>query len=80
MEDGIIGAQTDYRVSPDLVEEYEFEHMLRKSLNDSWGVVLKDTPIAANDSVLVSSLCDCLRQLLFTQAERTNAADERAIL
>ncbi len=54
MEDGIIGAQTDYRVSPDLVEEYEFEHMLRKSLNDSWGVVLKDTPIAANDSVLVS--------------------------
>ncbi len=54
MEDGIIGAQTDYRVSPDLVEEYEFEHMLRKSLNDSWGVVLKDAPIAANDSVLVS--------------------------
>jgi thiol-disulfide isomerase/thioredoxin len=54
MEDGIVGAQTDYRVSPDLVEDYEFEHMLRKSLNDSWGVVLKDTPIAANDSVLVS--------------------------
>lgn len=51
MEDGIVGAQTDYRVSPDLVEDYEFEHMLRKSLNDSWGVVLKDSPIAANDSV-----------------------------
>jgi len=56
MEDGIIGPQTDYRVSPDLIEEYEFEHMLRKSLNDSWGVVLKDAPIAANDSVLVSYL------------------------
>jgi thiol-disulfide isomerase/thioredoxin len=54
IEDGIIGAQTDYRVSPDLVEEYEFEHMLRMSLNDSWGAVLKDPPIAASDSIMIS--------------------------
>jgi hypothetical protein len=39
MEDGVIGAQTDYRVSPDLVEDYEFDHMLRMSLNDCWGVM-----------------------------------------
>ncbi len=54
MEDGVIGAQTDYRVSPDLIEEYDFEHMLRLSLNDSWGTIIKEAPVAANDSTQLS--------------------------
>jgi thiol-disulfide isomerase/thioredoxin len=54
IEDGIVGAQTDYRFSPDLIEDYDFEHMLRGSLNGSWGEVLKNGPIAVNDSAKVS--------------------------
>ena len=54
MEDSIIGPQRDYLLSPDLVPNYVFMHMLRGSLNGSWGVTAKNTPIAVNDSMNVS--------------------------
>ena len=53
-EDGIVGHQKDYTKNPDLVEDYDFERMLRADINGPWGSSLKNTPIAANDSVKVS--------------------------
>ncbi|MEI8138218.1 MAG: Omp28 family outer membrane lipoprotein [Bacteroidota bacterium] len=53
-EDSIIGKQKDYTKNPDVVDDYEFKHMLRGSINGSWGANLKSTPIKYNDSVLVS--------------------------
>lgn len=54
MEDSIIGPQKDYLQLPDVVPNYVFMHMLRGSLNGSWGVTAKNTPIAVNDSMSVS--------------------------
>lgn len=54
IEDGIVGPQKDYTKNPDVVEEYDFEHMLRGAINGSWGTDLKTGPIAVNDSVSVS--------------------------
>lgn len=54
IEDSIIGPQTDYSKNPDYVPNYVFMHMLRESINGSWGTDLKVTPIAAKDSVKVS--------------------------
>jgi hypothetical protein len=51
IENGIIGDQKDYSKLPDHVEDYEFEHMLRGSLNGDWGDDLKSGPIAKGDSV-----------------------------
>jgi hypothetical protein len=53
-EDGIEGHQKDYSINPPVIENYEFEHVLRGSLNGDWGAVLKSTPIAANDTAVVS--------------------------
>ncbi|MFO0356865.1 MAG: Omp28-related outer membrane protein [Sphingobacteriaceae bacterium] len=49
-EDSIIGDQLDYSKNPDHIEDYEFEHMLRGSLNGSWGEVVKTAPIAATST------------------------------
>lgn len=56
-EDSIIGPQTDYNVpvgTPDVIENYVFMHMLRGSINGTWGELVKKAPIAYNDSVTVS--------------------------
>lgn len=53
MEDSVIGPQKDYMQNPDLIPSYVFMHMLRASLNGSWGVTAKNTPIAVNDSMSV---------------------------
>ena len=37
IENGLIGDQLDYRVSPSHVEDFEFEHVLRASMNGTWG-------------------------------------------
>lgn len=50
-EDSIIGPQTDYTKNPDLVANYVFMHVLRETLNGSWGITLKDVPVFAKDSV-----------------------------
>lgn len=54
IEDSIIGPQTDYSLNPNKVPNYVFMHMLRGSVNGSWGTTLKNTPIAAKDSVSLS--------------------------
>lgn len=36
-ENGIVQDQKDYRRTPSHVEEYEFEHVLRGSMNGTWG-------------------------------------------
>lgn len=56
IENGLIGSQTDYNKKPDLVSDYHFEHVLRGSLNGSWGELLKNSPIAVNDSVKISNI------------------------
>lgn len=53
-EDSVIGPQTDYRVDPDKVDGYRFDHMLRGSINGSWGVDLKSAPIKYQDSVTLA--------------------------
>lgn len=54
IEDGIIGHQKDYSKNPDLVQDYEFDHMLRAGMNGNWGGPLKSAPVAVNDSAKVT--------------------------
>lgn len=44
LENGIIGDQTDYRKNPSHVEDYEFEHVLRASVNGTWGEQMNTLP------------------------------------
>lgn len=55
IEDSIIGPQLDYTQTPDVVEHYHFEHMLRGAINSSWGEVAKSAPIAANTTTTVTN-------------------------
>lgn len=50
-EDNIVGIQDDKGVK---IEEYEFEHMMRGTLNGTWGTDLKLKPIVTNDTVSVA--------------------------
>jgi len=47
VENGIVGDQKDYRRNPEHVEDYEFEHVLRASLNGTWGDTLSKNAEAA---------------------------------
>ena len=51
IEDGVIGIQDNMGVK---IEDYEFEHMMRGTINSTWGDDLKLKPIVANDSASVS--------------------------
>lgn len=53
-EDSIIGPQKDYTKNPDVIPNYVFMNMLRGDINGSWGTVLKNAPILANDSISTS--------------------------
>ena len=53
-EDSIIGPQKDYTKNPDVITNYVFMNMLRGDINGSWGTVLKNAPIVANDSISTS--------------------------
>lgn len=46
LESGIIGEQTDYRVTPSYVKDYLFEHVLRASFNGTWGDTLSKQAVA----------------------------------
>lgn len=52
-EDGIVGKQDDKGV---VIEDYEFEHMLRGDINGEWGVDFTTAAAAAKDSVKWSSI------------------------
>jgi len=56
-EDSIVSDQKDYNESPDHVEDYEFEHMMRGSVNTNWGEVIKTTPILVNDTASKKYTC-----------------------
>jgi thiol-disulfide isomerase/thioredoxin len=51
-EDSIVGAQTDYRLNPDVVEDYHFEHMLRASFYGTWGETVATDPIASETNII----------------------------
>ncbi|MCC6372019.1 MAG: Omp28-related outer membrane protein [Bacteroidia bacterium] len=51
IEDGIVGVQDDKGVD---IEDYEFEHMLRGTINGNWGSDLTTSSKLANDTVRVS--------------------------
>jgi thiol-disulfide isomerase/thioredoxin len=51
LEDSIIGAQTDYRLTPDVIEDYHFEHMLRASFNGTWGETIATDPVASETNI-----------------------------
>lgn len=55
IEDGIIGAQTNYSKYPDRDTLNVFNHVLRGSLNGDFGNLLKSGPSAAGDSAFVSN-------------------------
>lgn len=48
-EDGIVGKQKKGSVD---IEEYEFEHMLRGSLNGDWGASFSSSAAAVGDSII----------------------------
>lgn len=55
IEDSIIGPQLDYNSVPDdYLPKFTFMHVLRGSINSTWGADLKNAPIKYNDSVTVS--------------------------
>ncbi len=51
IEEGIIGKQDNQGVE---IDDYEFEHMLRGSVNGNWGTPLTTSAKVANDTVKVS--------------------------
>ncbi|MEY3385927.1 MAG: hypothetical protein RIR53_738 [Bacteroidota bacterium] len=44
-ENDIVGDQKDYRKTPSHIEDYVFEHVLRTSLNGTWGDTLNPAPV-----------------------------------
>ncbi|MES2566762.1 MAG: Omp28 family outer membrane lipoprotein [Bacteroidota bacterium] len=55
-EDSVIAEQLDYRLpsGSQLVPNYEFNHVLRGSINSEWGDAIFITPSNANDSIVKS--------------------------
>lgn len=50
-ENDIVGDQKDYRKTPSHVTDYVFEHVLRTSLNGTWGDTLNTGPIAQGTKI-----------------------------
>jgi hypothetical protein len=65
IEDGIVGKQLDNGI---VIDEYEFEHVLRGSINGDFGTDLKTAPIAVNDTAVVSFNNFALGQMKFNVA------------
>lgn len=58
IENGLVSDQLDYRKTPSHVEDFEFEHVLRGSINGTWGERLSET--------LVAEGTDMQKQLQYT--------------
>lgn len=50
-ESKIFADQKDYRRNPSHVPDYEFEHVMRSSMNGTWGEALSAQPVAAGQTV-----------------------------
>ena len=47
VENGLVGEQLDYRQNPSFVEDFKFEHVLRGSMNGTWGEQVSAEPVPA---------------------------------
>lgn len=54
VEDSVISAQKDYELDPNVIEDYAHRHMLRSSLNGTWGTLIFDSS-ASNGDKFVNS-------------------------
>jgi len=54
VEDSIVSAQKDYNEDPTVIEDYTHRHMLRASLNGSWGDPLFEGSAAKGQKILKS--------------------------
>jgi len=59
VEDSIVSAQKDYNEDPTVIENYTHRHMLRASLNGTWGDPLFEGS-AANGQVIIKSFSAAL--------------------
>lgn len=51
IEDGLVGDQLDYRVNPSHVKDFAFDHVLRASVNGTWGQQVSATTVAAGTKI-----------------------------
>lgn len=54
IEDSIISAQKDYEHDPTVIEDYVHRHMMRKSLNGTWGKQLFEEGYLSGEKEIVS--------------------------
>lgn len=59
VEDSIVSAQKDYNNDPTVIEEYTHRHMLRASLNGTWGDPLFESS-AVNGQLIIKSFSSAL--------------------
>lgn len=71
-ESGIIGDQIDYDKTPSHVEDYEFEHVMRTSINGTWGDQISTTDPAA-ESVIK-------KEIRYTVPSEWNARNCRVVV
>lgn len=83
--DSIITNQTDYTppagvtvVDNDRRPDYRFDHIMVKSLNGSWGQLVKSGPIAVNDTASVVKNCNSITKCFYT--DQTCTDDSRMYL
>lgn len=50
-ESNIISDQLDYKSTPQHIEDYEFDHVLRASFNGTWGEPISDTAVPAGTKI-----------------------------
>lgn len=58
VEDSIVSAQKDYNHDPTTIEDYVHRHMLRKSLNGTWGDPLIDSEAEIGEKIIKSYSSD----------------------
>ncbi len=78
-QDSIISDQTDYDppsgsvvVDHDRRPDYRFDHIMVKSLNGSWGQLIKAAPIAANDTITTIKDCNIASKCFYKDQICTN--------
>ena len=78
-QDGIVADQKDYVPPPgvQVVEggkrpDYEFNHIMVKSLNGTWGQLLKAAPIATKDTLTIKKDCNLSGKCFYKDEVCTN--------
>ncbi len=76
IEDEIVGLQDDHGVE---TEDYEFEHMMRGTINGDWGTDLKAPPIVTNDTVRVSFNDFSITGLVYTPTTKPIVVNDKHV-